>query len=134
RLTGTRRSLALDMFEKGALKFLVAIKCLDEGIDVPSCETAIILASSQNSREFIQRRGRVLRRAPGKQLATIHDVLVVPDMSSWNGDEKGAELRLLGRELERAELFADSAKNRPECYLELHRIRKLVVTGDRNPA
>lgn len=58
---------------------VVAIKCLDEGVDIPAATHALILASSRNPREFIQRRGRVLRRAPGKTLATLLDVLVLPD-------------------------------------------------------
>lgn len=57
---------------------VVAIKCLDEGVDIPAATHALILASSRNPREFIQRRGRVLRRSPQKTLATIFDVLVFP--------------------------------------------------------
>jgi len=56
---------------------LVAIRCLDEGVDIPAISHALILASSTNSREFIQRRGRVLRKAPGKYAASVHDALVV---------------------------------------------------------
>jgi superfamily II DNA or RNA helicase len=57
---------------------VVAIRCLDEGVDIPEITHAVVLASSRNSREFIQRRGRVLRVAPGKRLAVIHDLLVRP--------------------------------------------------------
>ena len=63
---------------------MVAIKCLDEGIDVPACKTAYLLASAKQSREFIQRRGRVLRQAPniGKTEAYIYDfVVVIPKTS-----------------------------------------------------
>lgn len=63
---------------------IVAIRCLDEGIDIPAATHAMILASSQNPREFIQRRGRILRRAPGKGIATLLDVLVLPDSISQN--------------------------------------------------
>ena len=55
----------------------MAIKCLDEGVDIPYLKNAIILSSSQNPREHIQRRGRVLRKSPGKNLATIYDALVL---------------------------------------------------------
>ena len=58
---------------------LVAIKCLDEGIDIPAIDHALILASSKNPREFIQRRGRVLRKTPDKFAAEIHDTIVIPD-------------------------------------------------------
>jgi hypothetical protein len=57
---------------------IVSIRCLDEGVDIPSVSHALILASSKNPREFIQRRGRVLRRAPHKALAVIHDAIVMP--------------------------------------------------------
>jgi superfamily II DNA or RNA helicase len=58
---------------------VVAIRCLDEGIDIPVTDHALILASSTVEREYIQRRGRVLRRAPatGKVSAEVHDLLLV---------------------------------------------------------
>ncbi|MDK7584536.1 DEAD/DEAH box helicase family protein [Alcaligenes faecalis subsp. phenolicus] len=87
---------------------LVSIKCLDEGVDIPTVDHALILASSQNPRQFIQRRGRVLRTAPGKTLAVIHDALVVP----LSLDEEPEQLALLKSELARAIEFADSAVNR----------------------
>lgn len=58
---------------------VVSIKCLDEGVDIPAATHALVLASSRNPREFIQRRGRILRRAPDKTLATLLDVLVLPE-------------------------------------------------------
>ena len=57
---------------------IVSIRCLDEGVDIPASSHALILASSRNPREFIQRRGRVLRTAPGKSIAHIHDAIVLP--------------------------------------------------------
>jgi superfamily II DNA or RNA helicase len=58
---------------------VVAIRCLDEGIDIPVTDHALILASSTVEREYIQRRGRVLRRAPatGKVSAEVHDLMLV---------------------------------------------------------
>ena len=70
----TRRTL-LQNFADGELQALVAMHCLDEGVDVPSTRTAYILASSSNPRQFIQRRGRVLRRYPGKEAAVIYDLI-----------------------------------------------------------
>jgi superfamily II DNA or RNA helicase len=58
---------------------VVAIKCLDEGVDIPAATHALVLASSRNPREFIQRRGRILRRAPDKTVATLMDILVLPE-------------------------------------------------------
>ncbi|RLC70297.1 MAG: DNA phosphorothioation system restriction enzyme, partial [Chloroflexi bacterium] len=80
---GTReRQQLLTDFANGDLQALVAMKCLDEGVDVPSTRTAFILASSSNPREFIQRRGRILRRSPGKEFSVIHDLITVPP-TAW---------------------------------------------------
>lgn len=58
---------------------LVAIRCLDEGVDVPAANRALIVASTTNPRQYVQRRGRVLRRSPGKTHAKLYDVMVVDD-------------------------------------------------------
>ncbi|MBW5811523.1 DEAD/DEAH box helicase family protein [Yersinia kristensenii] len=87
---------------------LVSIKCLDEGIDIPAVSHAFILASSQNPRQFIQRRGRVLRKSPGKDLAVIHDAIVVP----LDQESESEQISLLKAELIRALEFADSALNK----------------------
>ena len=61
----------------------MAIRCLDEGVDVPSTQVAYILASTSNPREFIQRRGRILRKAHGKGVcAVLHDLIAVPSMGN----------------------------------------------------
>ena len=72
------REKLLKEFALGIKDALAAIKCLDEGVDVPSTKTAIILASSRNPVEFVQRRGRILRMHEGKDYAVIHDMIVVP--------------------------------------------------------
>lgn len=87
---------------------LVSIKCLDEGVDIPSVSHAMILASSQNPRQFIQRRGRVLWKSPGKYIAIIHDAIVVPQ----NIDEEPEQLSLLKSEILRAIEFSKSSINR----------------------
>ena len=87
---------------------LVSIRCLDEGVDIPDVSHALILASSQNPRQFIQRRGRVLRRAPDKQVATLFDAIVVP----VSADEEPEQIRLLTSELVRAIEFANHAINK----------------------
>lgn len=99
---------------------LVSIKCLDEGVDIPSVDHALILASSQNPRQFIQRRGRVLRTAPNKTLAVIHDALVVPQSVKEEPDQ----IALLKSELARAIEFADSALNKTATA----EIRSLAVS------
>jgi superfamily II DNA or RNA helicase len=87
---------------------LVSIRCLDEGIDIPEISHAVILASSKNPREFIQRRGRVLRSAPGKHLAVVHDAIVVPPNLQLEPDM----VNLVKSELARAVEFAGTSINR----------------------
>ena len=87
---------------------LVSIRCLDEGVDIPAVSHALILASSQNPRQFIQRRGRVLRKVEGKALAIIHDAIVVP----VDAEDEKEQLGLLRAELQRSVEFATHALNR----------------------
>lgn len=72
----------IDSFNKGYIEYLVAIRCLDEGINIPSIKSALILSSNDNYREFVQRRGRILRLYPGKEKAHIYDVIVLPSLYS----------------------------------------------------
>lgn len=85
---------------------IVSIRCLDEGVDIPAVTHALILASSRNPREFIQRRGRVLRRAEGKTLAFLHDVIVAPHVS-----DEGDGNSILAGEIARAIEFGSHAIN-----------------------
>ncbi|MBN1459332.1 MAG: DEAD/DEAH box helicase family protein [Armatimonadetes bacterium] len=96
---------------------LVAIKCLDEGVDIPDVTHALILASSKNPREFIQRRGRVLRKAPGKYLAFVYDPVVTPCIGDEGEPDPGIVVGELGRAIE----FARDAEN-PSAVPELERI------------
>jgi superfamily II DNA or RNA helicase len=97
------------------------MKCLDEGVDVPSTKTAIIMASSGNPREFIQRRGRVLRKFTGKEKAIIHDFIVVPTLKG-NIDPKTLELerKILIKEVRRFKEFAKSSLNSLEALNEIY--------------
>lgn len=108
--------LTLRVFrERGGV--VVSIRCLDEGVDIPSVSHALILASSRNPREFIQRRGRVLRRAPGKSLAHVHDVVVLPEHEG----ESAVDGSILKAELARAVEFGSHAMN-PAAVADLRRI------------
>jgi DNA phosphorothioation system restriction enzyme len=112
----TRQRL-LSEFSSEKLQALVAMRCLDEGVDVPSTRTAYILASSSNPREFIQRRGRILRLSPGKDTATIYDLIAIPPAKSFSDDVSlNAEKSLLKRELRRFSEFADSSLNSQGAY------------------
>jgi superfamily II DNA or RNA helicase len=102
-------------FQNGdMLQALVAIRCLDEGMDIPGIRTAFILASSTNPKEYIQRRGRVLRTAKGKQYAKIYDFITLPrDLDSPKPYQShiDSELSLIRREYERMEDFARLSEN-----------------------
>ena len=104
------RQVLLRRFGTGDdLRVLVAMRCLDEGVDIPDARVAYLLASSSNPRQFIQRRGRILRPAPGKDMAEIIDYLAVPQAGTpLNFD---VERNLLTRELERANEFGKLAEN-----------------------
>lgn len=106
-----QRREIIDRFRLGELDALVAIRCLDEGIDVPACRRAYILASSRNPRQFIQRRGRILRKAPGKEQAEIFDLMVQVPTGALDRD---VERRLLAEELKRVAEFARLARNSGE--------------------
>ena len=75
----------VDAFNKGEISALAAIRCLDEGINIPSIKSALILSSNDDYREFVQRRGRILRQYKGKESANIYDVIVLPshDLQAW---------------------------------------------------
>ena len=75
----------VDAFNNGEISALAAIRCLDEGINIPSIKTALILSSNDDYREFVQRRGRILRTFKDKEYADIYDVIVLPssDMQAW---------------------------------------------------
>lgn len=83
-------------FAEGNHEILFAIDCLDEGVDIPSAETAVILASSGNPKEFIQRRGRLMRKHPGKDRAVIYDMVVLPDDTDMPESLRVTELKRVG--------------------------------------
>ncbi len=94
---------------------LVAIRCLDEGVNIPSIETAFILASSTNPKEYVQRRGRVLRLAPGKKYAVIYDFVTLPvpldGVSAYPQEIIESSRSLASREIVRMKDFARISEN-----------------------
>ena len=119
--TTVDRAAKRDGFEAGTLQGLVAIRCLDEGVDIPSVRTAVILASSSNPRQFIQRRGRILRMSPGKEYAELFDMIVVPptDVCEWE-----SERTMLRKELRRLAEFADLALNSGQARSTVFALQK----------
>lgn len=108
----------LNSFSEGTLDVLTSMKCLDEGVDVPRAELAIFCASTGNPRQFIQRRGRILRRHPDKKYAVIHDLVVVPEISSGS-DSYNLERNLFKAELKRVNNFAELSENSSYTLNEL---------------
>ena len=108
------RSELLEQFGNGDIDVLISMKCLDEGVDVPRSELAIFCSSTGNPRQFVQRRGRVLRTHDDKKFATIHDLIVLPDKNSIENIDtvKG----LIVSELLRVNDFASLAMNSHDSF------------------
>lgn len=110
------RSFVLDSFENGKIDVLTAMKCLDEGVDVPRTELAIFCSSTGNPRQFIQRRGRILRQHDDKKHAIIHDLIVIPRMDAFKqSGNLEMERSLVENELKRVADFAFMARNQYEA-------------------
>ena len=114
------RMRLINAFNKGLINYLVAIRCLDEGINIPSIKSALILSSNDNYREFVQRRGRILRLYDDgtckKELAHIYDVIVLP--SDDNSSFAEIELR---RYLEYSKLAVNHTSLENDLHLLLDR-------------
>ena len=102
------------------LQVVVAIKCLDEGMNIPGIRTAFILASTTNPKEYIQRRGRVLRKSAGKNFAEIYDFVTLPrpldDVYSLTKEATSKDLALVRNELERIKEFGRLAMNSMDSH------------------
>lgn len=112
------RDEILTDFASGKLQVLTSMKCLDEGVDVPRSEVAIFCASTGNPRQFVQRRGRILRRHPEKHMAIIHDLVVAPEISPMS-ETFAMERSLLKGELKRVKNFALLSENPSDALMEL---------------
>lgn len=116
RENAAQRTLLKEEFAAGdELQALVAIKCLDEGVNIPAIKTAFILASTTNPKEYIQRRGRVLRLSPGKEYAVIYDFITLPreleKVPFLSEEEIKYDRSLIKNELNRMEEFQRLAEN-----------------------
>lgn len=116
------RKNLLKNFDKGILQALLAIKCLDEGVDIPSTKTAFFLSSSSNPREFVQRRGRILRNYPEKDFAEIYDLIVSPPPMIISGSD--IEKNILRKELQRFKEFAENSINMNSAYDVIWKLSK----------
>ena len=122
--TEEREEILRDL-TSGFLDGVVAIRCLDEGIDLPDLRMGFLLASSTNPRQFVQRRGRLLRNSPGKNRAIIYDFFVQPPDLGGKLDDNGfnMERSFFQRELSRIVEFCRMAENGPEALHSLHDLR-----------
>lgn len=119
----SEREFLLQEFSNSNYKVLISMKCLDEGIDIPEARIGIIMASSGNPRQYIQRRGRLLRRSPAKKQATIYDILVMPPTFDYMPkDLMDLEKRIIRKELKRYKEFANIAMNDLECLNKIFEI------------
>ncbi len=120
-----QRDDTLERFATGEIQVLCAIGCLDEGIDIPTIQRAIVLYSVDRERQFVQRRGRILRQPRGvKKVADIHDVIILPHGTKMNRTE--AE-HLLTKELRRYQIFSDLALNRDEARKKIDEALKAAT-------
>lgn len=117
----SNRDKILEDFESGEIHALTSMKCLDEGVDVPRSELAIFCASTGNPRQFIQRRGRVLRLHKDKMLATIHDLVVIPRIEHSSA-QFNMERAIVRKELERVIDFSSLAINKIDTYEVLENV------------
>ena len=128
------RAIIKDKFQKGQLQAVVAIKCLDEGVNIPGIRTAFILASTTNPKEYIQRRGRVLRKAPNKDIAEIYDFVTLPrpldEVSSLTEEQIQRDKALVKRELARIMEFGRLAKNSMDANTLIWDIKNTYKLND----
>ena len=125
------------MFASGTeLQVITAIKCLDEGVNIPAIKKAFILASSTNPKEYIQRRGRVLRKAKGKEYADIFDFITLPrsleSVAYCDAQELSYDLSLVRKEFTRMIDFAETARNPfeiDELKEKIQNVYNQTITG-----
>jgi superfamily II DNA or RNA helicase len=107
------RQMLISKLTSGVIDVIVAIKCLNEGVDIPPLKMGFFISSSGNPKEFIQRRGRLLRVCEGKDIVDMYDFVVAPDMDQLNlaEPEKKAHDKIIKKELDRVKEFNDNALN-----------------------
>ncbi|MGL5982665.1 MAG: helicase-related protein, partial [Cetobacterium sp.] len=129
-----RRNEIIDSFKNEHIDTIVAIKCLDEGVNIPSIENAYILGSTTNEREYIQRRGRILRLYKNKEFAYIYDFIVVPThyklVGSLESDIFNIDRNLLKKELKRVKEYSSLCENRFSFWGELYEYKKVFNLVD----
>ena len=119
-MKNSQKNLSLDMFKKGEIELLLAIRCLDEGLDVPDCSACVIVSSSTSIREFVQRRGRVLRTTNRDKIANIYDIVVIPPKEIMPEQDDAAN-GMIKSEMDRVKIMVDCADNQTDVKQEIAR-------------
>lgn len=120
----SEREYIIKQFETGLYQVIVAIKCMDEGIDIPSARCGIIMASSTNPREYMQRIGRIIRQDGYKSFATLYDVVVEPEHDVIQDDDlKKIEKKVYEKEMARISDLSKEAINRAQVVCEVYQHR-----------
>lgn len=123
----SEREFIINKFKQKQYQVLVAIKCLDEGIDIPSAKRAIVMASSTNPREYVQRIGRIIRQDYGKFEADIYDMIIHPDLMRISDETlREMEERIFRKEMDRVLDLSANAKNNSEIVTEVYRVLREV--------
>lgn len=125
----SNREAILESFKEcDFIRFLISIACLDQGVDIPCCDSAIILSSTDNPRQYVQRRGRILRLYSNKDVAEIHDVMITPyEIDSILFDDRlldDVEIRMIEKQSKRIKIFIDDAKNKSVNEFELFKLER----------
>ena len=133
-LNRNEREKVLNEFKNGDIEVLTSIRCLDEGVNIPSIDCAFILSSNMDSKQFIQRRGRILRKAPNKEFSYIYDFIVIPSLNkekikTLDFEIKEVQKKIITRELERFYEFANLSENKVEALAKIVDIIKLYSWG-----
>jgi superfamily II DNA or RNA helicase len=124
----------LSLLEGNIFGCITAVKCLDEGVDVPAVETGIFMASSGNPKQFVQRRGRILRKnkMTNKESAKIYDILVSPPIPAEGEGSSLNEKKLIAKELLRHKQFAEISENKYEAFEKISEVaRRFGINLDR---
>jgi superfamily II DNA or RNA helicase len=129
-----REILKKKFSEGNELQVLIAIKCLDEGVNIPAINTAFILASTSNPKEYIQRRGRVLRLFPGKDYSVIFDFITLPysldNVTGLIENQISKVVGLVKNELQRATDFSGISLNKYEAENIIDMIKSTYYIND----
>jgi superfamily II DNA or RNA helicase len=118
----SQRDWILQQFSNGTTRVLLAIKCLDEGVDIPAARLGFLLASSGNPKEFIQRRGRLLRPSEDKEYAEIYDFLIRPSFDEGSKGSSAPLRAIFNKEIKRLDEIASDAMNYDDVRTTVDRL------------